>query len=154
MAGALMSDVEHVDSTDGVILGLLVQDGRRSITEIAEHVSLSPSAVKRRIDRLERLGVIAGYTVVLDHNKLGSSFEAFVELRFAGDAKVEMITMAATSVPEVQEVFTVAGDPDALVRVRVSGVQNLRDVIDRLRRSGPVIGTKTLMVLGAWRRDG
>ncbi|MFD4600509.1 Lrp/AsnC family transcriptional regulator [Streptomyces sp. NPDC058464] len=149
-----MSGTEHVDSVDSMIIDLLVQDGRRTVTEIADHVSLSPSAVKRRIDRLERIGVIAGYTVILDHNKLGSGFEAFVELRFAGDVKVEMITMAATSVPEVLEVFTVAGDPDALVRVRVSGVQHLRDVIDRLRRSGPVIGTKTLMVLGAWRRDG
>ncbi|MER7178346.1 Lrp/AsnC family transcriptional regulator [Streptomyces hyaluromycini] len=149
-----MSGTEHVDSVDSMIIDLLVQDGRRTVTEIADHVSLSPSAVKRRIDRLERVGVIAGYTVILDHNKLGSGFEAFVELRFAGDVKVEMITMAATSVPEVLEVFTVAGDPDALVRVRVSGVQHLRDVIDRLRRSGPVIGTKTLMVLGAWRRDG
>ncbi|MCX4903392.1 Lrp/AsnC family transcriptional regulator [Streptomyces sp. NBC_00878] len=149
-----MPDTEHVDSVDSTIIDLLVQDGRRSVTEIAEQVSLSPSAVKRRIDRLERVGVIAGYTVVLDHGKLGSSFEAFVELRFAGDVKVEMITMAATSVTEVLEVFTVAGDPDALVRVRVSGVQHLRDVIDRLRRAGPVIGTKTLMVLGAWRRDG
>jgi Lrp/AsnC family leucine-responsive transcriptional regulator len=149
-----MPGTEHVDNVDTMIIDLLVQDGRRTVTEIADHVSLSPSAVKRRIDRLERVGVIAGYTVILDHNKLGSSFEAFVELRFAGDVKVEMITMAATSVPEVLEVFTVAGDPDALIRVRVSGVQHLRDVIDRLRRSGPVIGTKTLMVLGAWRRDG
>ncbi|MFD8817481.1 Lrp/AsnC family transcriptional regulator [Streptomyces sp. NPDC059627] len=149
-----MPGTEHVDNVDSMIIDLLVQDGRRTVTEIADHVSLSPSAVKRRIDRLERVGVIAGYTVILDHNKLGSSFEAFVELRFAGDVKVEMITMAATSVPEVLEVFTVAGDPDALIRVRVSGVQHLRDVIDRLRRSGPVIGTKTLMVLGAWRRDG
>ncbi|MET8825659.1 Lrp/AsnC family transcriptional regulator [Streptomyces sp. NPDC004610] len=149
-----MPSTEHVDSVDSMIIDLLVQDGRRTVTEIADHVSLSPSAVKRRIDRLERVGVIAGYTVILDHNKLGSGFEAFVELRFAGDVKVELITMAATSVPEVLEVFTVAGDPDALVRVRVSGVQHLRDVIDRLRRSGPVIGTKTLMVLGAWRRDG
>ncbi|MGH1553719.1 Lrp/AsnC ligand binding domain-containing protein [Streptomyces sp. L7] len=39
-----------------------------------------------------------------------------------------------------------------MVRVRVTDVQHLRDVIDRLRRTGAVIGTKTLMVLGAWRR--
>ncbi|MEU9336948.1 Lrp/AsnC family transcriptional regulator [Streptomyces sp. NPDC048290] len=149
-----MPGTEHVDSVDSMIIDLLVQDGRRTVTEIADHVSLSPSAVKRRIDRLERVGVIAGYTVILDHDKLGSGFEAFVELRFAGDVEVELITMAATSVPEVLEVFTVAGDPDALVRVRVSGVLHLREVIDRLRRAGPVIGTKTLMVLGAWRRDG
>lgn len=147
-----MTDTGLIDSVDRAILELLVEDGRRTMTEIAERVSLSPSAVKRRVDRLERVGVIAGYTVTLDHGKLGSSFEAFVELRFAGDVKVEAITMAATSVPEALEVFTVAGDPDALVRVRVTNVQHLRDVIDRLRRTGAVIGTKTLMVLGAWRR--
>ncbi|MGW4101594.1 Lrp/AsnC family transcriptional regulator [Streptomyces sp. NPDC004976] len=147
-----MPSPEHVDGVDTTIIDLLVQHGRRSVTEIAEQVSLSPSAVKRRVDRLERLGVILGYTALLDHDKLGAGFEAFVELRFAGDVKVEAITMAATSVKEVLEVFTLAGDADALVRVRVSGVQHLRDVIDRLRRSGPVIGTKTLMVLGAWRR--
>jgi Lrp/AsnC family leucine-responsive transcriptional regulator len=147
-----MADTEVIDSVDYAIIELLVQDARRTIAEIAERVSLSPSPVKRRIDRLERLGIISGYTAVIDHNKLSHGFEAFVELRFAGDTKVEAITMAATSVGEVLEVFTVAGDPDALVRVRVTGVQHLREVIDRLRRSGPVIGTKTLMVLGVWRR--
>jgi DNA-binding Lrp family transcriptional regulator len=60
--------------------------------------------------------------------------------------------MAATSVPKVIEVFTVAGDPDALIRIRVNSVRHLRDVVDQLRRSGSVIGTKTLMVLDSWRR--
>jgi Lrp/AsnC family transcriptional regulator, leucine-responsive regulatory protein len=58
----------------------------------------------------------------------------------------------ATRIPEVMEVFTIAGDPDALVRLRVRSVDHLREVIDQLRRSGAVIGTKTLMVLGTWRR--
>ncbi|WP_348538893.1 Lrp/AsnC family transcriptional regulator [Streptomyces pseudovenezuelae] len=141
-----------IDGVDRAILDLLVEDGRRTMTEIADRVGLSPSAVKRRVDRLERVGVISGCTVLLDHGKLGTSLEAFVELRFAGDVKVETIAMAAASVAEAQEVFTVAGDPDALVRVRVANVQHLRDVIDRLRRTGAVIGTKTLMVLGTWRR--
>ncbi|MGW1213846.1 Lrp/AsnC family transcriptional regulator [Streptomyces sp. NPDC001002] len=147
-----MKDTELIDGVDRAILDLLVEDGRRTMTEIADRVGLSPSAVKRRVDRLERVGVISGYTVLLDHGKLGTSLEAFVELRFAGDVKVETIAMAAASVAEAQEVFTVAGDPDALVRVRVTNVQHLRDVIDRLRRTGAVIGTKTLMVLGTWRR--
>ncbi|MGH1553720.1 Lrp/AsnC family transcriptional regulator [Streptomyces sp. L7] len=94
-----MTDTGLIDSVDRAILDLLVEDGRRTMTKIAERVSLSPSAVKRRVDRLERVGVIAGYTVTLDHGKLGAGFEAFVELRFSGDVKVEAITMAATSVP-------------------------------------------------------
>lgn len=147
-----MADPELVDSVDRQILDLLVQDGRRTVTDIAEHVNMSPSPVKRRIDRLERLGIIAGYTALLDYRRLGAGFEAFTELRFSGDTNVEQMTMAATSVPEVIEVFTVAGDPDALIRIRVNSVRHLRDVVDQLRRSGAVIGTKTLMVLDSWRR--
>ncbi|MDW6065105.1 Lrp/AsnC ligand binding domain-containing protein [Streptomyces sp. FXJ1.4098] len=55
--------------------------------------------------------------------------------------------------PEVQAVFTIAGDPDALVHVRVRDIEHLQQVIDGLRRAGQVTGTKTLMVLGSWTRD-
>ena len=50
-------------------------------------------------------------------------------------------------------VFTLAGDPDALARIRVANVDDLKRVIDRLRRSGKIVGTKTLMVLGSWSQD-
>ena len=58
----------------------------------------------------------------------------------------------ASTVPEVQSIFTIAGDPDALVRVRVRDVAHLQEVIDTLRTAGTVTGTKTLLVLGAWNR--
>ncbi|MGW4031748.1 Lrp/AsnC family transcriptional regulator [Streptomyces sp. NPDC004838] len=148
-----MADSVELDSVDRRILDLLVQDGRRSILSIAEQVNLSPAPVKRRIDRLERAGVIAGYTAILDHSRLGDSIEAFIELRFAGDTDVETIPGSVIDLPEVVEVFTVAGDPDALVRVRVGGVQHLRQTINRMRRTGHVIGTKALMILGSRRRD-
>lgn len=151
-ASVSVMDTGVIDGVDRAILDLLVQDGRRTVTDIAERVSMSVSPVKRRIDRLERLGVIVGYTAIVDRSKLESVFEAFVELRFSGDTDVGTITMAASRVPEVLEVFTVAGDPDALVRLHATGVEHLREIINELRRSGQVIGTKTLMVLGTWRR--
>lgn len=141
-----------LDDVDRGILALLRADARRTIADIAERVSLSPAPVKRRIDRLERLGVIAGYTVVLDHGKIGSSIEAFTELRFAGDTDVDRIMQTARAIPEVQELFTTAGDPDALARIRVEDMEHLKQVVNRLRRSGSITGTKTLMVLDAWTR--
>jgi Lrp/AsnC family leucine-responsive transcriptional regulator len=115
-------------------------------------VNLSPAAAKRRIDRLEAAGVIRGYTALLDHAQLGGQLEAFVELRFAPGAQVDDIDAAVADLPELVESFTLAGDPDALVRVRVSDVDHLKRVIDRVRRGrrgGPkIIGTKTLIVLG------
>ena len=149
-----MTDMPHLelDSTDKAILAVLTEDGRASLAEIAQRVQLSPAPVKRRIDRMERLGIITGYTALIDMSQLDTGFEAFVELRFAGSTKVAAISAAATALPEVSEVFTVAGDPDALVRIRVDSVRHLEQVVDRLRENEKVIGTKTLMVLGSWRR--
>ncbi len=142
-----MRDRPTLDATDRAILDLLRRDARRSVKDIADRVNLSPAPVKRRIDRLERLGVIAGYTVVLDHSKVGPSLEAFTELRFAGNTDVEEIIGVATALPEVREAFTMAGDPDALIRLRVDDVSHLGRVIKQLRHSGKVMSTKTLIVL-------
>jgi DNA-binding Lrp family transcriptional regulator len=138
-----------LDPVDERILQLLVEDGRRSASEIGRQVGLSPAAAKRRIDRLEQLGVIAGYRAVLDHARLGSEIEAFIELRFAGTTQVDDIEGTVAGLPEVVEAFTTAGDPDALVRVRASDLDHLKRVVDHIRRTGKVTGTKTLIVLGA-----
>jgi Lrp/AsnC family leucine-responsive transcriptional regulator len=140
-------DIE-LDGTDAEIIALLQADGRRSLADLAQHVALSAPAVKRRIDRLERAGVILGYTALVDHAKLGRPLEAFTELRFAGSTPVGEIDGIADGIPEVQAVFTTAGDPDALAWIRVRDVGDLKRVVDLLRRSGRVTGTKTLMVLG------
>ena len=143
-----------LDDTDRRILELLVQDGRRSASDVGREVGLSPAAAKRRIDRLEQIGVIGGYRAVLDHARLGSQIEAFVELRFAGRTQVDDIESAVADMPKVVEAFTTAGDPDALVRVRVTDLDHLKRVVDRIRRTGKVTGTKTLIVLGSVTRGG
>lgn len=147
-----MSPDERLDEIDQEIIRLLGENARRTVADIADRVSLSPAPVRRRIDRLEQIGVIAGYTVVLDHSKVGPAIEAFTELRFSGRADIDEILETAAKSPEVREVFTIAGDPDALARIRVDDMDHLRDVIDQLRKSGRVTGTKTLMVLGRWSR--
>jgi Lrp/AsnC family leucine-responsive transcriptional regulator len=138
-----------IDEVDRRILDLLVVDGRRSASEVGRLVNLSPAAAKRRIDRLEGIEIITGYRAVIDHSKLGSMIEAFVELSFQGHVHVDDIDQTFEGLPEVVEAFTVAGDPDALARVRVNDLDHLKRVIDLIRRSGRVAGTKTLVVLGS-----
>jgi Lrp/AsnC family leucine-responsive transcriptional regulator len=139
----------NIDAIDRQILRLLQENARRTFGAIGREVGLSAPAVKRRIDRLEEGGVIRGYTTLVDHAYLGQSVEAFAELRFAGSTRVDDIEEIAHDVPEVHAIFTVAGDPDALAWIRVNDVQNLKRVIDRLRSTGKVTGTKTLMVLSS-----
>jgi Lrp/AsnC family leucine-responsive transcriptional regulator len=139
-----------LDELDQEILELLRANGRATLAEIGERVGLSSPAVKRRIDRLQRERVILGFTALVDDAKLGRPLQAFTELRFAGDTKVADIAGVARDLDEVQAVFTLAGDPDAVVWLRVRDTRHLTQTIDRLRRSGKVTGTKTLMVLDTW----
>ncbi len=136
-----------LDTTNQRIVALLVADARLSASEIGRRVGLSPAAAKRRIDRLEADGVIIGYQAVVDRGKFDGSIEAFIELRFAGETQVDDIESTA-DIPEVIEAFTTAGDPDALARIRVHDLDHLKRVVDRIRRTGRITGTKTLIVLG------
>lgn len=160
--GSLRNDLKDtrptLDQTDRSILGALVEDARRSASEVGRLVGLSPPAAKRRIDRLEREGVIRGYAAALDHGLLGDNIEAFIELRFAPGTQVADIDTAVTDLAEVVESFTLAGDPDALVQVRVRDLEHLKSVVDRIRRGrrgGPrVLTTRTVIVLGKTRPPG
>lgn len=142
----------NIDGTDRAIIAALVADARRSASEIGRLVGLSPPAAKRRIQRLESGGLIRGYTALVEHRLLGDEIEAFIELRFAPGTQVAEVDTAAVGLPELVESFTLAGDPDALVRVRVRDLEHLKDVVDRIRRGrrgGPrVLTTRTVIVLG------
>ena len=142
----------ELDTIDRRIIELLQDDGRRTVADIAARVNLSPAPVKRRIDRLERTGVIAGYTAVLDHARLRTTIEAFVEIRMSGSADVDAIITGISGIPEVSEIFTLAGEPDALIRIRVDDVEHLKRVVNEMRRGGYVTATKSLIVLGRWNR--
>jgi Lrp/AsnC family leucine-responsive transcriptional regulator len=142
-----MRSPAYLDPVDRRILELLAENARRTTADIARHVCLTPAPVKRRLARLERLGVIAGYTVQIDHSKIGPTIEAFTELRITGDADVDRLAAEVSLLPEVREVLTIAGDPDLLVRTRVESVEHLKRMVNELRRTGRVTGTKTLMVL-------
>ena len=136
------------DETDDKILRLLMRDARLSATEVGRRVGLSPAAAKRRIDRLEAAGVITGYHASVAHEKLGDHIEAFTEVRFSGETQVDEIDRTFASLPELVAGFTISGDPDALVHLRVRDLAHLKRAIDQIRRSGIVTGTKTLIVLG------
>ncbi|TWH03178.1 DNA-binding Lrp family transcriptional regulator [Nocardioides sp. J9] len=149
-----MSEPAVIDQTDREILDLLRENARRPLREIAEAVGLTVAPVQRRIARLERLGVIERYTVQINHGRITGGIEAVTELQFADDLDLAQIMEYVAGIPEVEEVLTLAGDPDALLRVRVDGVEDLRRVVSRLRAGGQISSTKTLVVLEQWTRMG
>lgn len=140
-----------MDDIDRQILGILRTRARTPINEIARQVGLSSAPVSRRIDRLEAHGIIRGYIALVD-DALTGEIDAFTEIRLTGGTDSRQIEEIARQVPEVQQYFTIAGDPDGLVRFRVRSVDDLQRVVNAIRRTGIVAGTKTLIVMGAWDR--
>lgn len=146
-----------LDPIDREILRLLGLDGRASVAAIADlvrenlEVEISASAVRRRIARLQDEGFIVKYTVVVDHEKVGRSVEAYVELTLEGDADAQEILEEAVKMEAVREASTLAGDPDAIVRVRVDQPAQLRRLVTKLRNLPGVVDSKTLVSLGRLR---
>jgi DNA-binding Lrp family transcriptional regulator len=142
------------DETDEKILDLLRADGRQKASVIAESLGITAGAVRRRIGRLEDEGVITGYAVVVNHEKVNRSIEAYVELTFEGNADVEKVLRQALEDKRVREASTLAGEPDAIVRVRADDVHRLRDAVTKLRELEGVTGRLRYVALHSNSLDG
>ena len=113
-----------IDKIDRKILQILELDGRISNTELASRVGLSPSACLRRVQELERSGLIKGYRAVLDRSRLGAEITVFVMVGLAAhlrkDAKAFEAAMLAA--PEVRECHNITGTVEYLIRVEVDSL--------------------------------
>ena len=100
----------------------LLRDGRISNTELAKRVGLSSSACLRRVQELERRGVILGYRAVLDRAALGTGFVAYVAVGLSDHSKAaqEAFERSIATAPEVLECHNVTGTIEYLLRVEVA----------------------------------
>jgi DNA-binding Lrp family transcriptional regulator len=143
----LMADILRVDDTDRKILAALTQDARSTYDEIGRRASLSAPAVKRRVDRLRRQGVLRGFTAVVDPAALGSSTEALIELFYAPGIGLDAVRDSLRPLPEVVEAWSITGDADCIVRVRARDPQDLERVIMELQRDASVVRTRSQIVM-------
>jgi len=129
-----------LDDTDRKILMLLQQDAALALAEIAAAVGLTTSPCWKRIRRLEESGVIRGRVAVVDAAKVGLPLTAFVEIE-AGDHSPEWLARFADAVaamPEVLEVWRMAGEVDYLLRVAVPDMAAYDGFYRRLIAAAPL----------------
>ncbi|WP_299191780.1 Lrp/AsnC family transcriptional regulator [uncultured Erythrobacter sp.] len=111
-----------MDRIDSKILHELERDGRLSNTSLAGKVGLSPSACLRRVQELERSGLIRGYRAVLDRSQLGGAVTIFVMVGLAAQLAKDARNFEAAmdAAPEVRECHNITGSVEYLLRVEVS----------------------------------
>ncbi len=135
------------DTVDQQILRVLRGNGRASHANIAKLVGLSAPAVGERIRKLEQLGVISSYRAVLDPDALGLGICAFVAIIPQSRNPADKLVENLASLPEIEELYSVAGNYSYIAKVRVASTQELDTFLDRLWMLEGVERTQTTMVL-------
>lgn len=123
-----------MDSTDRKILELLQDDASMPIGDIARLVNLSQTPCWRRIQKLTESGIIRKRVALVDPDKIGLGLTIFVEVE-SGDhsrAWLESFAGAVVEMPEVMEIYRMAGEVDYLLRITVANMAEFDDFYRRL----------------------
>ncbi|HVB14127.1 MAG TPA: Lrp/AsnC family transcriptional regulator [Candidatus Dormibacteraeota bacterium] len=140
-----MSSDPYLDEIDSAILRSLQADARTTLARVGRLVGLSPSSVHERIRRLQRDGVIRGWTLELDPRAVGRPVTAFVGV----DADVTGGILAARlrQRQEVDECHSIAGDLSFFLKVRAADTEALLGLVDWIKELPGVRATRTTVVL-------
>ncbi|GAA4856969.1 Lrp/AsnC family transcriptional regulator [Luteimonas vadosa] len=145
-----MTTAPELDRIDLHILAELQRAGRQSNADLAERVHLSPSACLRRVQRLEREGVIAGYRAEVDAERVGLGLQAFVrvQLNHHDAASVAAFAEFVGHWDEVVACHALTGDMDYLLQVAVRDLDHFsRFLLDRLLTQAGVADVNSSFVL-------
>jgi len=120
-----------LDDIDMMILRRLAVYGKEGIRELARNLGKSPSTIAFRIKRLEREGIIRGYTTVIDYRRLGYQINAITLLQVDG-AYIEELEEILTKEPNVKAVYDVTGEYDIAIITSFREVEDLDKFIKRI----------------------
>ena len=114
-----MTEIDRINTS---ILRELQADGRMSNADLAEKVGLSASACLRRVQELERSGIIKGYHAAIDRESVGRGFTVFATIALSDHQKKSQRSFekAVCAAPEVREVHNVTGSFEYILRIEVA----------------------------------
>jgi DNA-binding Lrp family transcriptional regulator len=138
----------ELDATDLHILQVLLEDGRISVARLAEQVNVSRANAYARVTRLRERGVITGFTVALDSERLGLELSAVVLISLDNRQGIAAVADRVAAMPEVEFAAFLTGQYDAMLLVRFPDVAALRRfTIERLQALPGLRSTVTSLIL-------
>lgn len=147
-------ETQPLDRIDHEILAALQKNARLSNKELAAAVGLAPSSCLARVTRLIRVGVIRGFHADVDPKALGIGLSALVFVRVVQhqSALMEQLWQHLITLPEVREVYYVAGSHDLVVHVAVRDVEHLRKLVaERISARAELGQLETSLIFSHWR---
>ncbi len=124
-----------LDDVGWKLLGLLQENARLSYSELGKQVGLSAPGVADRVRRMEDAGIITGYRAEVNAEKVDLPITAFMQIRPTGNTCMHMVEVVSP-LSEVHECHHVAGGNCYILKVIVSSIAHLEDLIERLTPYG------------------
>ena len=129
-------------------LRLLQNEGRASWSRLGELLGMTGPAAAERVRRLEKRGIIRGYTALIDPESVGLALTAFIALSLERPTHREAFLRRVQALPEIQECHHCTGEDDYLLKVRCRGVSDLDRLINtELKSLSGVLRTRTTIVM-------
>lgn len=128
--------IKMIDNIDREILRLLQDNGRISNADIARHLGLAPSAVLKRIRRLEEDKVIIGYEARVDRHKVGLGMSCVVKISTGERPGACDVGRKIAAFPEVQDLYFAAGDYYYLAKVKTKDLSEYNEFVKKLGNIG------------------
>ena len=135
------------DVVDLQILAALQEQGRISLTKLAEQVGLSPPAVIERIKKLEDSQIITGYHASVDARKLGKDVTAFIGVSISDPRTIGLFEETVRRLDDILECHHVTGEHTVLLKVKTNNTSSLENLIRTIRLIDGVSRTETMVVL-------
>ncbi len=120
--------LEGLDETDQKIIALLIENSRRSYSELGARIGLSRVAVKARIDALEKRGIIEEYTTIINPQKIGGAVSCYFEIE-AEPSRLEEIIGILSENEEITQIYRMTGDACLHVHAVVPSQEQLETLI-------------------------
>ena len=135
-----------IDDTDRKIIHVLQKDGRASLRKISEEVGVALGTVSNRVNRMEHSGIITGYSVSLDPEKVGWSLNVVIGLRIEKGRLIEIQEKISRDY-RVCGVYAVTGDYDSMIIGRAKDREDLDDLIKNVMSVDGIERSLTQLVL-------
>ena len=135
-----------IDETDRKIIRVLQKDGRASLRKISEEVGVALGTVSNRVNRMESSGIITGYSVRLDPERVGWSLNVVIGLRIEKGRLIEIQEKISRDY-RVCGVYDVTGDYDSMVIARAKDREDFDDLIKNVMSVDGIERSLTQLVL-------
>jgi DNA-binding Lrp family transcriptional regulator len=145
-----MSIADTIDSTDQRLISLLRQDARLPVAALAAKLGVSRGTVNNRLAKLQKAGVVVGFTVQLRPDARPNEIRAWMAIEVEGNQTREVIANLLGE-PGVGALHDTNGRWDLLAELRASTMSELSQVLERIRLLRGIRGTETSIHLATYR---